>query len=184
MVIYFTTNDNYYSKLLKWVFKEPTSHVGVCLYPTGVTPVVVDCTKPYGKIYAFRAWTKKHDPVYAVQIPMALEHERYCFDTVALRSVLRPYDFSAYFYGFYWGLRWRLFGSTLPKRNKKSDHERDLCTEIFNPIKDILQKYGIDLFGVDLAAVTPHMLAKEIYRQTKDNSSITWIGEKLDTLSP
>lgn len=60
----------------------------------------------------------------------------------------------------------------------------DLCTEIFNPIKDILQKYGIDLFGIDLAAVTPHMLAKEIYRQTKDNSAITWIGEKLDTLSP
>jgi len=183
MVIYFTTNEKFYAKLLRWIFLEPVSHVGMCLYPTGVTPIVIDCTKPFGKIYAYNAWTKKHSPIFAAQIPMSLEDEIKCFDTVALRSVLRPYDFSAYFHGFYHGIKWRLFGTKLPKRNTKSDHEKDLCTEIFNPIKQLLQKYGIDRYGVDLAAMTPHMLAREIYRQTVGNENVTWIGERLDTLS-
>jgi len=60
-----------------------------------------------------------------------------------------------------------------------------LCTEIFNPIKDILAKYDINLFGLDLAAFTPYMLAKEIYNQTKNNSNVRWIGPQdvLDNLS-
>jgi hypothetical protein len=182
MIIYFTTNEKFYSKLLRWLFKEPVSHVGICLYPTGAIPIVVDCTKPYGKLYGFNPWKKKHEPIYAVQIPLAPSDELDCFEKVAMRSVGRLYDFEAYFYGFYWAILWRFFGFTLPKQNKLSNHDKDLCTEIFNPIKVTLQNYGIDLFGIDLASVTPHMLAKEIYKQTKDNGLFNWIG-KLDTLS-
>lgn len=185
MVIYFTTNENFYSRLLRWIFSEPVSHVGACLYPTGKTAVVIDCTKPHGRIYAYNCWTKKNFPIFGVDIPMKEEDEIYCFDKMALRSVLRPYDLGAYIYGFYWGLRIKFFGSKPPRTNDKSHHEKDLCTEIFHPIKDILLKYGIDLFGIDLAAMTPYMLAQEIYRQTKDNASIRWIAyqEILDNLS-
>lgn len=184
MVIYFTTNENFYSRLLCWIFSEPVSHVGICLYPTGKTALAIDCTKPHGKIYAYEHWKIKNHPIFWVDIPLSESDEIECFDKTARRSVMRPYDLKAYIHGFYWGIRAKLFGSRLPRTNKQSDHEKDLCTEIFNPIKDVMIRNGVDLYGIDLSAMTPHMLAIEIYRQTKNNSAIRWDGfvSKLNTL--
>lgn len=178
MYIYFTTNDKFYSKLLKWVFNEYISHIGLAFAPTLKTHLVIECTKPYGKVFALQHWLLRNEVIVAVQIPLTKEEEAQWFDEVAYRAVLRPYDFGAYFYGFYWGLRHKFFGDAYPETNAKSDPNHDICTEVLQPLKVLLLKYGIDIAKDDLTAMTPQMVASKMYYQTKGKSDIIWMGSR------
>lgn len=173
MRLYFSTNEKYYSKFMMFLFKEPVSHVGAGFTIQGC-PVVVDCTKPCGKLYHLRSWQKKYDIIYYVNIELSPEDEQTAFTLVTDNAVLKPYDWDAYFYGFFRGILWKWFGIDPPSVNKYSDKNADLCTEIVNPIKGMLKNYGIDLLDKDLAIMTPHMMAKEIREQTKDNERVVW----------
>ena len=174
MIIYFTTNEKFYSKLLRWIFDEPTSHVGASFKPEGQIELVADCTKPHGKLMHLNNWLFKHRLLCSIEINMKKEHELQAYELVVNNCVMKPYDFPAYIYGFYWGLRIKFFGHKPPKKNAESSKEMDLCTEILNPIKGLLLEYAIDIYDMDLAAMTPTMLAMELYKQTIYNSRVDW----------
>jgi hypothetical protein len=173
MHIFFSTNENYYSKFARFLFGETTSHVGIGFTVLGC-PLVIDCTKPYGKIYHLSHWRKKYDIKYLSIVYMDPQDDELAFRLASSYAVMKPYDWNAYFYGLYCGLKLRFLGSKLPDINKYDDPETDLCTEIFNPLKTLLLKYGINLTNIDLSARTPDMLANDIYKQTKNNEKVVW----------
>lgn len=175
MRLCFSTNEKYYSKFMKFLFKEPTSHVGAGFVVQGC-PLIVDCTKPCGKLYHQKHWDKKYKTVYFVDIQLSEDDEKLAFYLVTDNAVLKPYDWDAYFYGFLLGILWKWGGIKPPTYNRFSSKDADLCTEIVNPIKPLLCQYGINLEGKDMAAMTPHMMAAEIYEQTKSNERVRWYG--------
>ena len=174
MKIYFSTNEKYYSKFMRWLFKEPSSHVGLGFSPDGTIPLVLDCTKPYGKIYHLDHWKKKYRITYSMDLALTKEDEEEAYILTTNNAVLKPYDWDAYFYGFLRGIAARWYGIPLPFTNRYSSDDADLCTEVLNPIKQLLLKYQIELITKDLAAMTPHMLAKELHDQTLTNEKVTW----------
>lgn len=175
MLIYLSTNENYYSKLARFLFKEPVSHIGLGFNISGV-PMVIDCTKPYGKLYHLKHWESKYTIVYYAGILLEERDEIDAFQKASEYSVLKPYDWSAYFYGLFIGMLWRLHLTALPEKNFFNIREWDLCTEVLNPLKNILFSYGIDIRDIDLSARTPHMIATEIYKQTLGNERVKWYG--------
>jgi hypothetical protein len=176
MHVYFSTNERYYSRLFRLLFREPASHVGVGFSPGADVPLVVDCTQPYGKIYHLHHWKAYYKIIYFMRIDTSPEDELEAYRLVTDNAVLKPYDYDAYVYGFYLGIKWKIFGINPPKTNRFSSPNADLCTEIFNPIKPLLLNYDIDLTNIDLAALTPHMLADELYHQTRFNDKVVWHG--------
>lgn len=177
MYLYFSTNDKYYSRFMRFLFKEPTSHIGIG-FEVGECPIVVDCTKPFGKVYHLKHWESKYEIKISAKITMTAEDELEALRKTVDNAVLKPYDWGAYYYGFFIGILWKWFYVPPPKTNKYGSDDADLCTEVLNPIKRILKKYEIDLVNHDLAAMTPHMVATEIYRQTFSNERVAWYGFK------
>lgn len=150
------------------------SHVGLGFSPDGAVPLVVDCTKPYGKIYHLEHWKSKYSIPYSMVLQLSPADEFEAFRLVSENSVLKPYDWDAYFYAFYRGILWKWFDVDPPTTNRCSSDKAELCTEVLNPIKPLLLKYNINLLNRDLSAVTPHMLAAEIHNQTRTNEKVTW----------
>ena len=164
MQIRFATNDSYYSRFFRFIFKEPVSHVGLGFF-MGTRDLMVDCTKPYGGVYSNCCWSKKHTTLYFLDIKMSEEDEFKAYHLAVESAVLTEYDWGAYYYGFLMGIRKFLFRTPLPPHNKWQAKEKFLCTEILQPLKKILEKNGLDIRYLDLSAFTPHMLGKNMYRK-------------------
>lgn len=157
-----------------WIFEEPVSHMGVGFEIDGVLPIVVDCTKPYGKVRHLNHWINHYDIVYCADISMTPEDEIIALKLACDNAVLKPYDWPAYYYGFLCGILKKLFKTPLPKVNMYSSKDKDLCSEVLSPIKPLLTTYGINLAYKDLSCMTPHMIGVELYNQTKNNKKVTW----------
>lgn len=175
MLIYFSTNDVYYSKIFRWLFNEPSSHVGLGFFRDQES-VVVDCTKPCGREHSLSRWIFKYKITHSLKIPLSEEREEDFYQIAKEYSVGKKYDFSAYYWGLFCGLAFKLFRIPLPKKNVFQQEEHGLCTEIFVPFKEKLLEFGIDILELDMSATTPHMLALRLYEQTKDNTGVRWYG--------
>jgi hypothetical protein len=175
MDVYLTTNEKYYSKLFRWLSKEPVSHIGLGFFRKSMG-LVADCTKPFGKIYHIKQWKAKYQLKFFMRIDMSVEDELKAYKCAANHSILVRYDWGAYYYGFLMLFRRYLFGIPLPKSNSWQTKEDRICTEIMAPLMDILKKYGIDMEGVDFAAITPFELAKELKKRSEGVEGVRWYG--------
>lgn len=175
MQILFTTNDIYYSKLFRFLYREPSSHVGLGFFIDGKRKVI-DCTKPEGKEHTLEGWLNKYRITHKMDLIIPEPQERLWYNAAKDYSVGKPYDFSAYYGGMVWGVIHRITHLPHPKRNFLERPEHGLCTEILHTLKCPLLEYGIDIRHLQLAANTPHMICLELYKQSKCHPKVKWYG--------
>lgn len=175
MYIFLATNEKYYSRLMMNLFDEPVSHIATGFF-IGTMDLVVECTKPFGRLSHLNHWKTQYDIIYSMELLLDPYTERTLYDKVCADAVLSPYDWGAYYYGLYRGVRKWLLNSKFPKHNIGQDPNKRLCTEILYALKDPFLDYNIDISHIDLAAVTPHMIGTELYRQSSSNPKVRWSG--------
>ena len=158
MIVQFVTNDIWYSRLTRWIFGEKPTHVGLSFDDEGVS-IVMDISKPCGSLCSLKYWlSNKYYLVSSYPVNLSPEDERDAILKVQFFCVLREYAWGAYYFGLFTGLFHKLFGTPLPKTNPLENFDKGLCTNIFDPIKSILLKYGIDMTNDDMYAKTPGMV--------------------------
>jgi len=173
MRICWVTNDVWFSRLLRYIFKESTSHVGV-LVNVHDTEFAFDINNPYGSMYSAKYWLHKYRVVHSLDIPLSEQDSVRFFKFMEERAVLRPYDIKAYYYGMWRGLLRKLFGLAGPKTNKGVTPDRDMCQEVVRHVMEfdvIHQK--LDVQCPDLTLMTPDMTMKYMKTITS-NTEWTW----------
>jgi len=161
MDVYFSTNDHYYSKAHRYIAKEPFTHIGLGFF-TDKLKLVVDCTKPHGKLYHLDHWLTKYYLTNQLRIELDPEVEQKFYELVIKGSVNVPYDWGAYAYAWLAGIRNFLFNTPYPNINPWGGSGK-WCTEVLTPIvQPLFEETGVDFMGLDLAAKTPCMIYKKL----------------------
>ena len=155
--------------------KEPVSHVGLEFAATTFS-LAMDCTKPYGKVYHIKDWLKKYDLVFSMELPLSEEEELEVYKIAAQKSIRVPYDWGAYYYGFIALIKQFFLGTPLPKENIWQHPDTRICTEILEPLKDVLYRHNIDIRDLDLTAVTPMGAARVLLERTEGHKEVYWHG--------
>lgn len=163
MYIYFTTNEKYYSKLLRWLTGEPVSHVAVGFY-FGAKINVIEATKPRAKLVSYKHFKSKEKLVKVLKLSLGFDDELFCYNLVLQKMVGKPYDWGAYYYGFWRCILKKFFGISFPKINRFNDPDKQLCTEVLDPLKVFFASKRIDIIR-DLSALTPHGLCEYLKTQ-------------------
>lgn len=174
MKIYFVTNEHYYSKIFRFLFKEPVSHVALSFFEDDLK-LVIDATKPVGGLYHIKYWLSKYSVVYCMELKLRSDDEKKLCLKVIDETVMVPYDWGGYWFAFFVAIKKRLFGIPYPKKNEWDATNMRHCGEILESLKNILPKHGMDISDLDFAALTPHMAAQELYKRTpKSSIYINW----------
>ena len=133
MKICWLTNDKWYSKLLRFIFNEESSHVGVIFNIDGIE-IAMDITKPHGDIYSAKSWFSKYRLLYQVELKLTHDQEIEVFKECETFCVMKKYDFPGYIYGMIYGLLRKLhIIKMLPVENRWAG-SGDMRQEILRPI--------------------------------------------------
>jgi hypothetical protein len=156
MKIYFSTNEKWYSKLMRFAEGSDVTHVGLGFFND--LQLVIDCTIPKGSLYHYRYWADKYEVVHTLDIPMSREDEELAYRMTLSTCLLAEYDRCAYIVGLYWLVRCKITGEDLPVKNPGNRDNKLMCSEVFVPVVGILKKYGVDLEYIDFSVKSPRML--------------------------
>lgn len=167
MKIYFVKDDKWYSKIIMGVMEEPVTHIGIGLF-CDKFDLVIDCTKPYGKLYHFDHWTSrdKYQLVTTLELKLSEKKEIEIYYKLIDNCLLVPYDWGAYAYGLFYVIKKMLWNAEYPKKNPWAG-EGKWCSEIIEPLKPYLKENDIDLDSYDLEIATPWMIYKELIKHEK-----------------
>lgn len=176
MKICWVTNEVWFSKMLRFLFNESVSHVGVMFEIDGIK-TAIDLNKPTGTLWSARYWLHKYSIVWEVELKLPHDKEVELYKTCEEYAVLRPYDMGGYYYGMLWGLLHKFLKIPFPKYNKWSSHTGSMCQEILVPIlqHEIIKKTGVKADILDFTAMTPEMTFDYMQKLTHDNDLWEWI---------
>jgi hypothetical protein len=175
MKICWVTNDVWYSKLLRFLFNETTSHVGT-LWNINTVDLAIDQNRPVGSMYSAKYWLHKYRIIHQVELTLPEDKELELFKCVEARAVLRKYDMGGYYYGMVWGLLHKVFGLPLPKINKWSRPDEDMCQEIISSllVHRIVKDAGVIAPTTDLSTMTPDATMHYMKKLTENKPLWKW----------
>lgn len=175
MKIYFSTNEKYYSKIVRWLFDEPVSHIGLGFNINGVE-MVIDCAKSHGKLYHLKDWENKYSIFYHAEIETSDQVEADLFKKAVRHNIMKPFDKKAYYWFLLAGLKSKIFNTPLPEKNPVQAAYGNICTEIIKPIrKDLWELYDIDLSKYDFSCKTPFMVGEIIRDESMECPFLKWV---------
>lgn len=178
MKICWVTNNIWYSRLLRYLFNQTTSHVGIA-WDINSVHLVIDQNRPTGTLWSLKYWLNKYWIVHQVELVLSPEKELELFKYLETRNILLKYDIGGYYYGMIWGLIHKLFKIPYPKTNKWAKPDQDMCQEIIVPLLEhpiIIESLGnfSPKLIPDFATMTPDMSMKYMELLTKNNSLWKW----------
>jgi len=174
MHIAWVTNDVWFSRLLRWIFKQKTSHVGL-IFRLKEVELALDINNPYGSLWSLNYWLHKYRLIYTLEIPLTKEEEFFVFKSLEEIAVLKPYDIKAYYYGMWRGLLKRLFKIPYPEVNKAVTNGKDMCQEIISYVlhHPIVQE-KIGKHECDFTVMTPDSSMMYMRLITNNIPSFIW----------
>ena len=152
MRIVFTRNTSPLSRLIRWGFEEPVSHVGivfkdVLLFHSNLLGVHVD---------NFKSYSNTNEIVYEIEYNLSDSEEIALFLNLYERYAGRGYDFKAFLYLACVGFRYKFLRHPLPDKNSWEDDRTDICLEM-------VEKLPASVIGnipKELSMLTPYRLYK------------------------
>lgn len=149
----YTTNDKFLSKLQKYLGKEKISHVGL-LFPK--KDIAFDCSTSGFKCQTIKRFKTVNAEVYSIYIDMSEDDEKTCCE-ILFDMCGSKYNFAAWFWLIWKGFIYRFIGLYPPKKNPYYSKTTFLCTNIADPIAEILLKYELNIYPYFDDAITPEM---------------------------
>lgn len=183
MKIVWVTNDVWFSKLLRFLFRETTSHVGL-LFTINEKEIALDINNPKGDKYEARRksdnqlyWLIKYNIVHQVELDLTQEQETQLYKECEAYCVGRKYDIYGYYFGLLAGLLHKVFMLPLPKKNWWTNGTGSMCQECIIPIlmSSITKANGVNVDNIYLAAMTPDMTMHYMEQLTQGNPKWRWM---------
>lgn len=151
MIIAFTRNSSLFSKLIRWAFDEPVSHV-VFVFDS---KFVIHSNLLGVQFDWFKTFKKKNQILISKKLEMSLEQEETVYQGLLDGNDEEGYDFRAFWYFAYRALLYKAFKTPMPSKNKKNG-AGFLCTEMYGTLPEWL----VPKVEADLSITTPYQLAK------------------------
>jgi hypothetical protein len=151
MKIVFTKNNSVFSKLIRWAFNEPVSHV-VFVFDE---KFVIHSNLLGVQFNWLKTYRKKNEFVFCKDIKLPLEKEEQVYQSLLENYDDRTYDYKAFLYFGYRAILFKLFKTPIPIHNKKNT-SGFLCTEMYGTLPEWL----VQKTDKDLSITTPYQLAK------------------------
>jgi hypothetical protein len=156
MKVLFTTNNKFWSRVLKCLTSEPFSHIALVFDIDGVQ-LVVDCSTDGGRLMPIDKFLVSNIPMASIDIMVSHKSEIILFK-YAINIVGKKYDFPAYIYGLWRGILFKAFKIGPPIKNRYNTKDKFVCTEILEPIRFPLSLLGISFGDMDFSIQTPYRL--------------------------
>jgi hypothetical protein len=157
MKILFTRNSLPLSRLIRWVLKEPVSHLAIVfddhlVFHSNLMGVHLEW---------FNSFKKHHEIVYEVTLfGMTLEQEERTYRAIVDQFDGAPYDFKGLLYFGVRGFLWRLFGTPFPAHNPWGSRRAFLCTEVIGTLPQWAMLRPTAYTGLDM--ISPYQIYKTI----------------------
>lgn len=152
MTLVWTKSTSPLSVLIRWVFKEPTSHFGI-VFDNGI---IFHSNLLGTHVEWYKTFTKKNSIVFKKEFNMCLNEEEKIFQSLLNTYDDKTYDFKAFLYFSYRALLFKLFNIAIPLKNKWNNKDNFLCTELAGVLPDNLLNNSIK--NIDLSIITPYQL--------------------------
>lgn len=169
MIISYTANDTFLSKLQRFLGKERISHVGLLFFRKNVA---FDCSTSGFKSQPINRFYQKNNEVCLIPIDMTMSDEDQCCD-ILFSHCGDGYNFKAWFWLIYRGILYKFFGLYPPPKNPYYSKKTYLCTNIADPIAEIMIKYGIDLYPMIDDTITPERQYECLQHQSRGYEPIS-----------
>lgn len=132
MKILFTKSSLPLSKLIRWGFNEPTSHVAIMfdnklVFQSNLLGVGLE------GIYRFQAAA---EIVFTIDVPMNLKSEEQIYQNLLSQYDGKSYDFKAFAYFGYRVILKKLFGKPMPDKNSWQRPDAFLCDGLLAALQD------------------------------------------------
>lgn len=163
----FVSTDMALSKLIKWGFDEPASHLAIDI--PGADQVVHSDLLGLHRA-ARKEFLDQHKVIGTFKIWLdigVMQKAQAAFLGLADAEKGSGYDFGAFSYLGWRAFCTKFFGSSLPPRNPWGDSHKYLCTEAAYLLNQVVaQSTGHILFAydTDLGAMTPWQLRTKLIR--------------------
>jgi hypothetical protein len=179
MRVCWVTNEVYYSRLLRYLFNNVSSHVGV-MFEFDDIALTTDINKPKGKVWDSRYWLDKYSIVWSMDVSLSHDHEIELYKICADYCVLRPYDMGAYYFGMIAGLKHKVFGIPYPTENTWANNTGGTCQDVVTPLvqNDLMRQIEPRLADIDyinFPCKTPDMVMNILKAATSKNPRIRWV---------
>jgi len=168
MIIAFTTNDKPLSRLARYLSGEPVSHLGIVSYRFNTA---FDCSTKGFKIQTIRRFFEVNHPKTEIYINMDDVDEAICFSLLT-DHIGSLYNFKSWYWLIWRGILWKFFGLKPPEKNPYYSTDKFLCTNIIDPLEEILLKYGIVLADLKDQAISPYGLYLCLKEQSAESKHI------------
>lgn len=151
MKVIFTKNGSALSKLIRWGFNEPVSHVAIVFDNLLVTQsnLLGVGLEWYPKLI------EKSEVVFEIDYDLTLDSEEEIFQAMLNTYCGKSYDWWSFLYFAWCGLKAKLFKTPMPKENPWDDNKKFLCTEWVLQLPDWILKEKKCLQGT---LITPYNL--------------------------
>lgn len=157
MKIYFVTNEKWYSKLMRFLYRDEVTHIGIG-YNESEEEIIFDITKPYGSVYPKEYWFHKYEKRYHIELTLTDIEVENSLNNLWKTCVMKTYDIDTYYWTIFFGILNRFFGYPIPTVNRFANRDRGLCTNVIDPVKEILFSRGISFKNIDTYSLTPQMI--------------------------
>jgi len=170
MKLIFTTSDKMLSKVIRWVFSEPSSHCGMVFDGK----LVIHSSISGVEIKGIHAFQKVARIVNSIDIPLPLESEEAIYQKILESYEGDHYDYQAFAYFSWRGLLYRLCGTPFPKKNAWQRSDDFLCVGFFDALncpespdwlREALKSLG------DLEMKSPHAVFQAILKALPPKST-------------
>jgi len=154
VILLFTTQKKFGSRLIRWGTDSDCSHFAICFDEGEKSGIVFQSQLQSGvTISPWPDFVQHHTIVHALA-PVTPVDEEAVYQAMVKMFYGKQYDWLAFTYFSLCVLRRKITGAPLPTHNQWGNDRGFLCTEIALALKD----KGLGLGGKDLGIVYPHDL--------------------------
>lgn len=153
MTVVFTRNSSVLSRLIRWAFDEPVSHVAFVFD----SKFVIHSNLLGVQFDWFKTFSKKSEAVFYKDFDLTLENEEKVYQSLLERFDEDGYDYKAFVYFAWSALLSKMLKVPMPKNNKYNGRGF-LCTELYGALPSWL----VPKVDQDLSITTPFQLAKSM----------------------
>lgn len=157
MKIVFSKNSSILSKLIRWVFDEPVSHMAIVFNEDSGCGVVFQSNLLGCHIMWLKSFYKKNNILIQKSYGLPLELENSVWSDLVNKLDGKPYDYKGALYLLWRGLLHKFFRLPIPETNPWNDSGAYFCDELYEALPDIFDEVE---GGVSMR--TPFMLSQKL----------------------
>ena len=157
MILIWSTNNAWGSRLIRWGLDEPSSHFAVCFFEDNPSHATVIESRMMDGVdtCSLKDFHRRNEVIHMLQAPITADEEIELYNHLYNSTKGVEYDRPAILYWIYAGFMRKFFDRKLPKENIMDRRELLYCVEVLEILENYLEEIGVDVGEIDFGMMSP-----------------------------